>query len=124
MGINFVLFLGAIQSIPADIYEAAEIDGASRWQQFRHIILPGIRPIIGLSAILAISGSLAVFEIPFIMTTGASGTQTFVIQTVKQAFEFNRVGLASASAVVLLLIVLLVTLIQRLIFPDENADLV
>jgi multiple sugar transport system permease protein len=123
MGMNFVLFLGAIQSIPADIYEAAQIDGASRWHQFRHIILPGIRPIIGLSAILAISGSLAVFEIPFIMTTGASGTQTFVIQTVKQAFEFNRVGLASASAVVLLVIVLLVTWIQRLIFPDEKADL-
>jgi multiple sugar transport system permease protein len=124
MGMSFVLFLGAIQSIPADIYEAAEIDGASRWDQFWHIILPGIRPIVGLSAILAISGSLSVFEIPFIMTTGASGTQTFVIQTVKQAFEFNRVGLASASAVVLLAIVLVVTWIQRRVFRDEKADLV
>lgn len=62
VGLNFVLFLGAIQSIPANLYEAAEIDGASRWQQFRYIILPGIRPILSLSA----------FEITFIMTGGAT----------------------------------------------------
>ena len=82
MGLNFVLFLGAIQSIPAELYEAAELDGANRWHQFRYIILPGIRPIIGLSLILAISGALSVFEIPFVMTGGANGTETFVIQTV------------------------------------------
>ena len=124
MGLNFVLFLGAIQSIPGEIYEAAELDGATRWHQFRHIIMPGIRPIISLSAILAISGSLAVFEIPYIMTTGANGSQTFVIQTVKLAFSFSKVGLASAAAVVLLAIVLLVTWIQRLLVPDEKAELV
>ena len=56
--------------------------------------------------ILAISGSLSVFEIPYIMTGGATGTETFVIQTVKLAFQFNKTGLASAAAVVLLLIVL------------------
>jgi raffinose/stachyose/melibiose transport system permease protein len=124
LGLNFVLFLGAIQSIPGEIYEAAELDGATRWHQFRHIIMPGIRPIISLSAILAISGSLAVFEIPYIMTTGANGSQTFVIQTVKLAFSFSKVGLASAAAVVLLAIVLLVTWVQRLLVPDEKADLV
>ena len=59
MGLNFVLFLGAIQSIPAELYEAAELDGANRWHQFRYIIVPGIRPVIGLSFILAISGSLS-----------------------------------------------------------------
>jgi multiple sugar transport system permease protein len=70
-GLNFVLFLGAIQSIPGEIYEAAAIDGANRWHQVRHLILPGIRPVIGLSAILVVSGSLSVFEIPYIMTAGA-----------------------------------------------------
>lgn len=49
MGLNFVMFLGAIQSISSEIYEAAEIDGASRWHEFRYIILPSIRPIVGLS---------------------------------------------------------------------------
>lgn len=122
-GLNFVLFLGAIQSIPGQLYEAAELDGASRWQQFRYIIAPGIKPVISLSVILAISGSLSVFEIPFVMTQGANGSATFVIQTVQTAFTFNRVGLASAMAVVLLLIVLLVTLVQRRLVPDEKAEL-
>ena len=124
MGLNFVLFLGAIQSIPAQLYEAAEIDGANRWQQFRHIIAPGIKRIISLSFILAISGSLAVFEIPFIMTTGANGSMTFVIKTVQLGFgNFHKVGLASAMAVLLLILVLLVTVLQRRLVPDEKVDL-
>jgi len=122
-GLNFVLFLGAIQSIPHELYEAADLDGASRWQQFWAIIFPGIRRIIGLSFILAIAGSLSVFEIPFIMTGGANGSATFVIQTLQIAFSFRQVGLASAMAVVLLMIVLLVTWIQRRLFPDEKVDL-
>lgn len=123
-GMNFVLFLGAIQSLPPELYEAAELDGASRWQQFWAIIFPGIRRVVGLSFILAVSGSLAVFEIPFIMTGGANGSATFVIQTLQTAFNFRQVGLASAMAVVLLIIVLLVTWIQRKLFPDEKVDLV
>ncbi|WP_350348273.1 sugar ABC transporter permease [Agromyces sp. G08B096] len=122
-GLNFVLFLGAIQSIPHEIYEAAELDGANRWQQFWAIILPGIRRVVGLSFILAISGSLSVFEIPFIMTGGANGSSTFVIETISTAFNFRNVGLASAMAVVLLVIVLIVTWIQRKVFPDEKVDL-
>ncbi|MFJ3085962.1 carbohydrate ABC transporter permease [Streptomyces sp. NPDC086838] len=123
-GLNFVLFLGAIQSIPGELYEAAQLDGATRWEQFRYIIAPSIRPVLSLSVILAISGSLAVFEIPWIMTGGATGTSTFVIQTVKLAFQFNKTGLASAAAVVLLLIILLITWIQRRLVPDEKVDLV
>ena len=124
LGLNFVLFLGAIQSIPGEIYEASEIDGANRWHQFRYLILPGIRPVISLSAILVVSGSLSAFEIPFIMTGGANGSTTFVIQTVKLAFNFNKFGLASAAAVVLLGIILLVTWIQRRLVPDEGSELV
>ncbi|MFL0565574.1 carbohydrate ABC transporter permease [Microbacterium sp. 179-I 1D1 NHS] len=122
-GLNFVLFLGAIQSIPPELYEAAELDGANKWQQFWSIIAPGIRRIIGLSFILAIAGSLSVFEVPFIMTGGANGSATFVIQTLQTAFSFRQVGLASAMAVVLLAIVLVVTWIQRRVFPDEKVDL-
>ncbi|MPY56886.1 sugar ABC transporter permease [Streptomyces spongiae] len=124
LGLNFVLFLGAIQSIPGELYEAAELDGANRWHQFRYIIAPGIRPVLSLSVILSISGSLAVFEIPYIMTGGATGTETFVIQTVKLAFQFNKTGLASAAAVVLLLIILAVTWVQRRLVPDDKVDLV
>ena len=122
-GLNFVLFLGAIQSIPAQLYEAADLDGASKWQQFRYIIAPGIKRIISLSFILAISGSLAVFEVPFIMTGGANNSATFVIETINRAFLFRQVGFASALAVVLLLIVLIVTFVQRKLVPDDEVNL-
>ena len=122
-GLTFVMFLGAIQSINADIYEAAAIDGATRWHEFWHIILPSIRPIVGLAFILGISGSLSVFEIPYVMTGGANGTETFVIRTIWMAFQRNTVGLASAMAVILLIFVLLVTWLQRRLVPEEEVDL-
>jgi ABC-type sugar transport system permease subunit len=121
MGFNFIIFLGAIQSISGDIYEAAEIDGANRWQQFRYIILPSIRRIVELNLILAISGAISVFEIPYVMTGGSNGSKTFVIQTVETAFKFKKFGLASAMAVILLLIVIIVTLIQKKLFSEKEA---
>lgn len=121
MGFNFIIFLGAIQSIDSEIYEAAEIDGANRWQQFIYIILPSIKEIVFLNIILGISGSLSVFEIPYIMTGGSNGTKTFVIQTVDTAFKFSKLGLASAMAVVLLIIVIVVTLLQRYITREREA---
>jgi len=124
VGFNIVLFLGAIQSINPELFEAAALDRANRWHQFRYIILPGIRRITALSLILAISGSIAVFEVPYIMLGGANGSSTFVIETVRIAFAENRVGYASALAVILLGIVLIVTFIQRTIFKDEQVDLV
>ena len=124
MGLNLILFLGAIQSINPELFEAAQLDRANRWHQFRYIILPGIRRISALSLILAVSGSISVFEIPYIMLRGSNGSTTFVIQTVQTAFVESRVGLASALAVVLLGIVLVVTFIQRKIFKDEAVDLV
>jgi multiple sugar transport system permease protein len=121
LGLNFVLFLGAIQSISPDIYEASEIDGASRWQQFWYIIVPGILPVISLSILLAIKGSLSVFEIPYIMTGGANGSSTFVIQTVDMAFKFKKFGLGSAMAVVLLGLILLITAIQSRLLDDRRS---
>ncbi|ROQ03643.1 multiple sugar transport system permease protein [Rathayibacter sp. PhB93] len=121
MGLNFVLFLGAIQSVPEEQYEAADIDGATSFDKFRFIIVPSIRRILGLSFILAIAGALSAFEMPYIMTGGANGSETFVIQTVDTAFRYSKVGLASAMAVVLLAIVLIITAVQRRVFPDEKA---
>jgi multiple sugar transport system permease protein len=123
LGFNVVLYIGAIASIQPDIFEASELDGANRWHQFRYIILPSIKRITLLTMILAISGSLSVFEIPYIMLMGANGTETFVISTVEKAFQLRKVGLASAMAVVLLLIVLIVTAVQRLLIKDERAEL-
>ena len=112
-GFNFLIFLGSIQSINPEIYEAAEIDGANNWNVFRHIILPNIKSVVFLNIILGVSGSLSVFDITYIMTGGSNGTITFVIQTIDTAFKYNKVGLASAMAIILLLIVITVTLIQK-----------
>ncbi len=124
IGFNIILFLGSIQSINPELFEAAQLDRANRWHQFRYIILPGIRRITALTLILAISGSIAVFEVPYIMLGGANGSSTFVIETVRIAFNGQRVGYGSALAVLLLGIVLVVTMVQRTIFRDEQVDLV
>ncbi|WP_317336122.1 sugar ABC transporter permease [Streptococcus orisratti] len=120
-GFNFLVFLGAIQSINPEIYEAAEIDGANRWDQFIYIIFPSIRNIIFLNIILGVSGSLSVFDIPYIMTGGSNGTTTFVIQTIDTAFKYNKVGLASAMAIILLVIVIVVTLVQRFATQERKS---
>lgn len=121
-GFNFLIFLGAIQSVNPEIYEAAEIDGANRWDEFRYIIMPSIKSIIFLNIILGVSGSLSVFDIPYIMTGGSNGTMTFVIKTIDTAFKYNKVGLASAMALILLVIVIAVTVIQRFATREkENA---
>jgi len=114
-GLSMVIFIGALQSVPRDFYEAATIDGASGWQSFRFITIPSIRRVIELMLILTLTGALEAFDIPYVMMLGANGTTTFVIQTVDMAFKFENFGLASAMAVVLLLIVLLVIAVQRIL---------
>ena len=120
LGFNLVICFGALQSVPRALYEAATIDGASDWQKFRFITLPSIKLMLWLQLLLALVGSLEVFEIPLLITGGANGTQTFVMATVEQAFEFQAFGLASAMAVVLLFMVFAGFFVQRLL-NKENA---
>lgn len=120
IGFDIIMFIGAIQSISPEIYEAADLDGANAWQRFRYIIFPSIRPIVALQLILAIKGAVSVFEIPYIITGGRSGTSTFVIKTIETAFQYHKVGLASAMAVVLLAIILVITAIQKIAFKEEK----
>ena len=103
-----------------EIYEAADLDGANPWQRFWYIIFPNIRPIVGLQLILAIKGAVSVFEIPYIITEGKNGTSTFVIKTIETAFKYQKVGLASAMAIVLLAIILIVTAIQKAFFKEDK----
>lgn len=117
MGFNMVIYLGALQSIPADLYEAASIDGANAWQQFTRITLPNIYKIIELNLFLTVTGALEVFDLPFVLTKGgpAGASETFVMKIIETAFQFNNYGLASAMSVVLLLFVVIVLSIQRYI---------
>ncbi len=120
IGFDIIMFIGAIQSISPEIYEASDLDGANAWQRFWYIIFPSIRPIVALQLILAIKGAASVFEIPYIITGGRSGTNTFVIKTIETAFQYQKIGLASAMAIVLLAIILIVTGIQKLCFRERK----
>jgi ABC-type sugar transport system permease subunit len=113
MGQNMVIFCGATQSISGDLFEAAQIDGARKWQQFFYIILPNIRGIISLNLILAVKGAISVYEIPFVMTKGSGGSMTFVIQVLQTAFTDKKIGLACAMGVVLLICIMIITIIQK-----------
>lgn len=120
IGFDIIMYIGAIQSIAPDIYEAADLDGANAWQRFRYIVFPSIRPIVSLQLILAVKGAISVFEIPYIITGGRSGTSTFVIKTIETAFQYQKIGLASAMAIVLLAIILVVTAVQKAVFRERG----
>ena len=115
-GQNMVLFIGAIMSVDAELYEAAMLDGASKLQQFKYIILPSIKTIITLNVILSITGSLSAFEPPYVITSGANGTGTYFVVMHEIAHTQQKVGLASAMAIVLLMIIFLATILQKLFF--------
>ena len=122
-GQNMVLFIGAIASIDPTLYEAATIDGANRWQQFCHIILPGIKTVFMLNLILSITGSLSAFEPAYVVgSMGANGTATFFIKIHQMAHVSGKVGQACAMAMVLMALILLFTAGQRLFFRFAMKD--
>ena len=121
-GQNMVLFIGAIMSVDGELYEAAMLDGANRFQQFIYIILPSIKTIVVLNVILSITGSLSAFEPPYVITDGANGTGTYFVVMHEIAHTQQKVGLASAMAVILLVIILLATLLQKLFFKYVFKD--
>ena len=114
IGQNIVLFIGAIASVDTSLYEAADLDGANAWQRFKHIIIPSIRTIVVLNLILSVSGALSAFEMPFVVTNGTFGTSTYFVVMNKLAHTDMKVGLASAMAVVLLGIIVIVTIVQKM----------
>lgn len=126
MGQNMILFLGAMMSVDSELYEAAALDGANRWHQFRYIILPSIKSIVVLNLILSISGSLSAFEPPYVITNGTMGTGTYFVIMNRIAHENQKVGLACAMAIVLLAIIIICTVAQKLffkyVFDDGTAD--
>ncbi len=126
MGQNMVLFIGAMMSVDQEMYEAADLDGANKWQRFRYIILPSIKSIVVLNLIISVSGSLSAFEPSFVITKGTMGTATYFYVMHKIAHEIQKVGLASAMAVVLLGIIIVLTVLQKVImnylFNDGDED--
>ncbi len=116
-GWHAVLYLAYLQSIPADYYEVAKIDGASGWQTFRFITLPQLVPAMAVSQLLLMTNGLKVYDLPFTLTKGGPGfsTRTLTQSLIEDGIAQSRVGAASALAVLFLIVVGLVVLGQLVI---------
>ncbi|MGN6725028.1 MAG: carbohydrate ABC transporter permease [Tepidisphaeraceae bacterium] len=111
VGNTVTIFIAGLQDVPAELYEAADIDGASGWRRIWHVTLPCLSPVIFFNLIMAMIGSLQVFAIPYIMTSGGPARATYFLTMYlyDNAFHFMRMGYASALGWVQLLLVLVLT---------------
>jgi len=114
VGYSMVIFLSGLQAISADLYEAASLDGADSWSQFRHVTLPMISPTLFFVMIMSTITAFQAFDSVYMMTQGGpeNATNVAVYWLYQSGFEFFRVGRASAIAYVLFGIILTLTLVQ------------
>jgi multiple sugar transport system permease protein len=114
VGLNMVVYLGALQEVPSELIEAAQIDGASKWQRIRNVIIPMISPTTFFLLISSIIGSFQNFTCIQALTEGGPGQATTVmsVNIVRTAFTKFETSLASAMALIMFGIVMIVTLIQ------------
>jgi len=113
-GYNMIIFVAALQSIPADLYEAARLDGASVWQEFTRVTLPMLRPTALLVTILTVAGYFQLFAEPYVMTEGGplQSTMSVLYLMYDEGFKWWNLGSASAVAFLLFLMVLGITLLE------------
>jgi multiple sugar transport system permease protein len=126
VGFNMVLYLAALQTIPRDLYEAATMDGAGRFQQFFFITLPSLRPMIYFGVTLSVIGGLQLFEEPFILTGGRGGSDqagmTTAVYLYRMAFDFNDFGAASAMSWLLFVVVVSLTWLTNRAFGERKGS--
>jgi multiple sugar transport system permease protein len=113
-GYNMIIFLAGLQAVPEELYEAARIDGASVWRQFRSVTLPMLSPVLLLVSILTIAGYFQLFAEPYVMTQGGplQSTVSVLYFMYEQGFKWWNLGAASAVAFVLFLLIFAVTALQ------------
>ncbi|PYQ32099.1 MAG: sugar ABC transporter permease [Acidobacteria bacterium] len=113
-GYNMIIFIAGLQSIPDELYEAARIDGAGEWKQFRHVTLPMLGPTFLFVGIVTAIGYLQLFAEPYVMTHGGPLNRTLsaVMLMYQQGFKFFRMGYAAAVAFLLFLTIAAATALQ------------
>lgn len=123
-GFHMVIFLAGLQTIPTELYEAARIDGAGRWQQFWSITLPLLQPVMLVNVTLSLMGAFNVFDIPYVMTEGGPANSTMVmsLHIYIRGFKFYRFGYAAALSYVLLTLVTILAAIQMKIMSRSNTE--
>ena len=122
-GYNMLIFLTGLQSIPEPLYEAARIDGASVWRQFRHVTLPLLAPVVSMVNILTIAGYFQLFAEPYVMTQGGplQSTVSVLYFMYEEGFKWWNLGSASAVAFVLFLFIFAVTVLQLRLVRWQHA---
>lgn len=123
-GYNMIIFVAALQAIPAELYEAARLDGAGLWQELRRVTLPMLRPTMLLVTILTVAGYFQLFAEPYVITEGGplQSTVSVLYLMYDEGFKWWNFGSASAVAFLLFLIVLAVTALQAR-FARRTEDL-
>jgi ABC-type sugar transport system permease subunit len=114
VGFNTVTFLAAIQGIPEELYQAAQVDGASPFQSFLYITIPQLKPIILYVTILCAANSFQMFDEAYVMTQGGplGSTTTLVYKSYTEAFKSFRLGYSAALSVITCAIIIIITLVQ------------
>lgn len=124
LGFNAIIYLAGLQDIPIDLYEAARVDGASRWQQFRFITLPGLRPVLLFVLTITILNSANMFGQSYLVTQGAPGqsTRTALMYIAQVGLGEYRQGMAAAMSYILAFILIIISLINFRVFrPAQEA---
>ena len=122
VGYSFLIYLGTMQSISSEYYDAAAIDGAGAWAMFKAITYPNIKMIVGLMATFSIVNSISVFDIPYVLTNGKNGTNSFSTTLIETAFSYNKCGQACAMAICMLVIAAVVMVFKNIVFKEENEN--
>lgn len=124
VGYNTIIFLAGLQSIPHELYEAAEIDGASTWKKFRHVTLPLLKPVILFTTFLSTIGAWQLFVEPLVFFGRLNDVRdegmTVVLYLYREAFRNNAFGTASATAIILFIIIILFTILNYFLTNREG----
>lgn len=121
-GLYTIIFVGGLQKIPQELYEAAAVEGAGWWSTFRSVTLPMLRPIMFFSTTILLINSFKAFDHIWVMTGGGPGNTTTTLVTYIYSKVFDSVGLASAASVVLFGIVLVLTVVKTIVGRDGAVD--
>jgi len=124
VGLYVILFLVGLQTVPPHYYEAADIEGATHWQKFRHITLPMINPTIFMVVILSTIGGFSLFIEPYVMTGGGplNSTLSSVLYIYKQAFQYYHMGYSATLGFFFAFLILTVVMLQKRFIETEEVD--
>jgi multiple sugar transport system permease protein len=124
LGFNSIIYLAGLQDIPGDLYEAASVDGASKWQQFRYVTLPGLRPVLLFVLTVTLLASANMFGQAYIMTQGApnNDTRTAIMYIAETGLRQNRQGMAAAMGYILAACLVLISIANFRLFRNDGSE--